>query len=39
MKDGIGEKFTRADHREIADQLFTSYSKVQECQSFSKSIR
>lgn len=36
MKDGIGEKFTRADHREIADQLFTSYSKVQDVRALAK---
>lgn len=36
MKDGIGEKFTRADYREIADQLFTSYSKVQDVRALAK---
>ena len=36
MKDGIGEKYTRKDHREIADQLFTSYSKVQEVRALAK---
>ena len=36
MKDGIGEKFTRADHREIADHLFTSYSKVQDVRALAK---
>lgn len=36
MKDGIGEKYTRKDHREIADQLFTSYSKVQEVRALTK---
>jgi V/A-type H+-transporting ATPase subunit B len=30
MKDGIGEGFTRADHSEIANQIFSSYSRVQE---------
>ena len=30
MKDGIGEKYTRKDHSKIADQIFASYSKVQD---------
>lgn len=36
MKDGIGEKYTRKDHREISDQLFSSYSKVQEVRALAK---
>lgn len=28
MKDGIGEGFTRADHQDLANQLFASYSSV-----------
>lgn len=36
MKDGIGEKYTRADHANIADQLFASYSKVQEIRALAK---
>lgn len=36
MKDGIGEKYTRADHANIADQLFASYSKVQEVRALAK---
>mgnify|MGYP002688587394 FL=1 len=36
MKDGIGEEYTRKDHRELADQLFSSYSKVQEVRALSK---
>ena len=32
MKDGIGKEYTREDHRRISDQLFASYSKVQEVQ-------
>ena len=28
MKDGIGAGFTRADHQDLANQLFASYSKV-----------
>jgi V/A-type H+-transporting ATPase subunit B len=30
MKDGIGEGFTRGDHAEVANQIFSAYSKVQE---------
>ncbi len=36
MKDGIGEKYTRAEHGQIADQLFSSYSKVQEVRALEK---
>lgn len=36
MKDGIGEKYTRKDHREISDQIFSSYSKVQEVRTLAK---
>ena len=28
MKDGIGEGFTRADHPDLSNQLFASYSEV-----------
>ncbi len=28
MKDGIGEGYTREDHQDLANQLFSSYSKV-----------
>ena len=28
MKDGIGERYTRADHQPLANQLFASYAKV-----------
>ncbi len=30
MKDGIGEGYTREDHQDVANQLFASYSRVQE---------
>ena len=30
MKDGIGEGYTRADHSDLAYQLFSSYAKVNE---------
>ena len=36
MKDGIGQKYTRKDHREISDQIFSSYSKVQEVRALAK---
>lgn len=36
MKDGIGEKYTRHDHQSLADQLFSSYSKVQDVRALSK---
>ncbi|MEG2870760.1 MAG: V-type ATP synthase subunit B, partial [Clostridium sp.] len=28
MKDGIGEGFTRTDHQDVANQLFSCYAKV-----------
>jgi V/A-type H+-transporting ATPase subunit B len=33
MKDGIGEGYTRADHSDVSNQLFASYSKVQDARS------
>lgn len=36
MKDGIGKDYTRQDHRELSDQLFSSYSKVQEVRALAK---
>ena len=33
MKDGIGKGFTREDHPPVANQLFASYSRVQEVRS------
>jgi V/A-type H+-transporting ATPase subunit B len=30
MKDGIGEGFTREDHADVANQIFASYSRVQD---------
>ncbi|WP_425446866.1 V-type ATP synthase subunit B [Dethiothermospora halolimnae] len=38
MKDGIGEGFTREDHPDVANQLFSSYSKVQEVRALSQII-
>ena len=36
MKDGIGKDYTREDHKKIADQLFSSYSKVQDVRALAK---
>lgn len=36
MKDGIGEKYTRSNHSKIADQIFSSYSKVQDVRALAK---
>ena len=33
MKDGIGEGYTRKDHADVSNQLFASYSKVQDARS------
>lgn len=38
MKDGIGEGFTREDHSILANQLFSSYAKVQEAKSLASVI-
>ncbi|MZQ75891.1 MAG: V-type ATP synthase subunit B [Peptoclostridium sp.] len=38
MKDGIGEGFTREDHDEIANQLFSLYSRVQDVRALSQII-
>ncbi|CDF58577.1 V-type ATP synthase subunit B [Thermobrachium celere] len=38
MKDGIGEGYTRADHPDVANQIFSSYSKVQEVKALSQVI-
>ncbi len=38
MKDGIGEGMTREDHDEVASQLFSSYSRVQEVRSLAQII-
>lgn len=38
MKDGIGEGFTRIDHPALSNQLFASYSKVQEVRSLASVI-
>ncbi len=38
MKDGIGEGFTREDHQDLANQLFASYSKVEDAKSLASVI-
>lgn len=38
MKDGIGEGYTRADHPQVANQLFASYAKVQEVRALASVI-
>ena len=38
MKDGIGEKYTRKDHQDVANQLFSAYSKVQDARSLASVI-
>lgn len=38
MKDGIGEGFTTMDHPDVANQLFASYSKVQEVRGLAQII-
>ncbi len=38
MKDGIGEGYTRADHQDLANQLFSSYAKVIDARSLASVI-
>lgn len=38
MKDGIGEGFTRKDHQDVANQLFSSYSKTGDARSLASVI-
>lgn len=38
MKDGIGDGYTRADHEDVMNQLFESYSKVQEIRNISQIV-
>lgn len=38
MKDGIGEGFTREDHPSLADQLFSTYSRVREIAALAQVI-
>ena len=38
MKDGIGECYTRADHQDVANQLFSCYAKVGDARSLASVI-
>lgn len=38
MKDGIGEGYTREDHPEVADQIFSAYSRVREVMDLAQVI-
>lgn len=38
MKDGIGEGFTREDHQDLANQLFSSYARVGEARALASVI-
>lgn len=38
MKDGIGEEYTRADHPEVSNQLFSAYANVQDIKSLASVI-
>lgn len=38
MKDGIGAQFTREDHQDVANQLFSSYARVGEARDLASVI-
>lgn len=38
MKDGIGEGYTRIDHQDVANQLFSSYAKVGQARALASVI-
>ncbi|HHX62606.1 MAG TPA: V-type ATP synthase subunit B [Epulopiscium sp.] len=38
MKDGIGEGYTREDHSDLANQIFASYSHVQDIRSLAQIV-
>ena len=38
MKDGIGEGYTRIDHQDLANQLFSAYAKVGEARNLASVI-
>ena len=38
MKDGIGDGYTRADHQDVANQLFSCYAKVGDARSLASVI-
>ena len=38
MKDGIGKDYTREDHQDVANQLFSSYARVQDARALASVI-
>lgn len=38
MKDGIGKDYTREDHGDLANQIFSSYSRVQDIRALAQII-
>ncbi|MDN5302738.1 MAG: V/A-type H+/Na+-transporting ATPase subunit [Thermoanaerobacteraceae bacterium] len=38
MKDGIGKEYTREDHPDVANQVFSAYSRVQEIRALAQVI-
>ncbi|MDR0222061.1 MAG: V-type ATP synthase subunit B [Oscillospiraceae bacterium] len=38
MKDGVGDGFTRRDHPDLANQVFSSYAKVQDARALASVI-
>lgn len=38
MKDGIGKEFTREDHADVMNQLYSAYSRVQEVRNLAQII-
>lgn len=38
MKDGIGEGYTREDHADVSNQIFSAYSRVQDVQALAQVI-
>ncbi|MDY2918076.1 MAG: V-type ATP synthase subunit B [Anaerococcus sp.] len=38
MKDGIGEGYTRSDHEDLMNQLYESYSKVQDVRNIAQIV-
>ena len=38
MKDGIGEGYTREDHQDVANQLFSCYAKVGDARALASVI-
>jgi V/A-type H+-transporting ATPase subunit B len=38
MKDGIGKGYTREDHQDLANQLFSSYARVGDARALASVI-